>query len=399
MRVANYSQLATRPFSGEIGIDPHSTTQARLVTSTSTSTATTTEIGKTAEPLPSVVSGSVSDIGPARGPISVVIPVMNEEGNLPELHERLSTVLAATGVPWEILFIDDGSSDGTWREITRLRAADPHVVAIQHRRNFGKAQALANGFALASGNTIITMDGDLQDDPAEIPRMLETLNDGYDLVSGWKQHRQDPRGKTAPSKLFNWTVRSVTGVDLHDFNCGFKAYRREVTDTIRVYGELHRFTPVLASAEGFRIAELPVKHHARSWGKSKYGLKRLFKGFLDLITVFFLTNYRQRPMHLFGIPGIISVALGVLMGLKLSWDRLVNDEIIGTRPLLLLAVLLIVVGVQFFGLGLLGEFLVQESHRPKPEPARFLRRALGIGAGFEASARASDSGDGVSLAG
>jgi glycosyltransferase involved in cell wall biosynthesis len=324
---------------------------------------------------------------------------MNEEGNLPELHQRLSSVLATTGVPWEILFIDDGSTDGTWREITRMRAADPHVVAIQHRRNFGKAQALANGFALASGNTIITMDGDLQDDPDEIPRMLETLNGGYDLVSGWKQKRQDPWGKTAPSKLFNWTVRTVTGVELHDFNCGFKAYRREVTDTIRVYGELHRFTPVLASAEGFRIAELPVKHHARSWGKSKYGLKRLFKGFLDLITVFFLTNYRQRPMHLFGIPGIISVALGVLMGLKLSWDRLVNDETIGTRPLLLLSVLLIVVGVQFFGLGLLGEFLVQESHRPKPEPARFLRRALGIGPGFEASVQVAETGDNVTLAG
>ncbi|HET9659754.1 MAG TPA: glycosyltransferase family 2 protein [Thermomicrobiales bacterium] len=369
------------------------------MTSTSTSTATTSDSETTTAPLVSVVSGSVSDIGPARGPISVVIPVMNEEGNLSELHERLTTVLATTGVPWEILFIDDGSSDGTWREITRLRAGDPHVVAIQHRRNFGKAQALANGFALASGNTIITMDGDLQDDPGEIPRMLATLNDGYDLVSGWKQHRQDPRGKTAPSKLFNWTVRRVTGVELHDFNCGFKAYRREVTDTIRVYGELHRFTPVLASAEGFRIAELPVKHHARAWGKSKYGLKRLFKGFLDLITVFFLTNYRQRPMHLFGVPGIISVALGVLMGLKLSWDRLVNDETIGTRPLLLLAVLLIVVGVQFFGLGLLGEFLVQESHRPKTEPARFLRRALGIGSGFEGSTRAIESGDDISLAG
>jgi len=363
----------------------------RQVDPTSTSTVFSTskiEPAIVASEITAVDTGSASDIGPARGPISVVIPVMNEEGNLPELHQRLSTVLATTGVEWEILFIDDGSTDGTWREITRLRSIDPHVKAIQHRRNFGKAQALANGFALARGNTVITMDGDLQDDPDEIPRMLQTLNEGYDLVSGWKQNRQDPWGKTAPSKLFNWTVRTVTGVQLHDFNCGFKAYRGEVTDTIRVYGELHRFTPVLASAEGFRIAELPVKHHARSWGKSKYGLKRLFKGFLDLITVFFLTNYRQRPMHLFGVPGIISVALGVLMGLKLSWDRLVNDEIIGTRPLLLLSVLLIVVGVQFFGLGLLGEFLVQESHRPTPEPARFLRRTLGIGPGF------TDSPDG-----
>jgi glycosyltransferase involved in cell wall biosynthesis len=358
----------------------------RQVSPTSTSIVPTSEqfeVTAAKQSVLAIESGSASDIGPARGPISVVIPVMNEEGNLPELHQRLDSALRTTGVDWEILFIDDGSTDGTWREIIRLRSIDPHVVAIQHRRNFGKAQALANGFALARGNTVITMDGDLQDDPDEIPRMLERLNEGYDLVSGWKQNRQDPWGKTAPSKLFNWTVRTVTGVQLHDFNCGFKAYRGEVTETIRVYGELHRFTPVLASAEGFRISELPVKHHARSWGKSKYGLKRLFKGFLDLITVFFLTNYRQRPMHLFGIPGMISVALGVLMGLKLSWDRLVNDETIGGRPLLLLSVLLIVVGVQFFGLGLLGEFLVQESHRPKPEPARFLRRTLGIGSGFE----------------
>lgn len=340
----------------------------------------------------------MSDIGPARGPISVVIPVMNEEGNLAELHRRLVAALSSTGVSWEILFIDDGSTDGTWREITRLRSVDPHVLAIQHRRNFGKARALSNGFELASGNTIITMDGDLQDDPDEIPRMLERLNEGYDLVSGWKQNRQDPRGKTAPSKLFNWTVRTVTGVELHDFNCGFKAYRRDVTDTIRVYGELHRFTPVLAAAEGFRIAELPVKHHARAWGKSKYGLKRLSKGFLDLITVFFLTNYRQRPMHLFGIPGMISIALGVLMGIKLSWDRLVQDETIGTRPLLLLAVLLIVVGVQFFGLGLLGEFMVQQSHRTRPEPARFLRRTLGFGPGFETAGRIAEERGGAAFA-
>lgn len=348
-------------------------------TSADTISINTEANGITEAPLVSLDAGTMAAIGPARGPISIVIPVMNEEGNLPELHQRLSTVLATIGVPWEILFIDDGSTDGTWREITRLRSIDPHVVAIQHRRNFGKARALANGFALANGNTVITMDGDLQDDPDEIPRMLATLNDGYDLVSGWKQQRQDPWGKTAPSRLFNWTVRTVSGVELHDFNCGFKAYRRDVTDTIRLYGELHRFTPVLASAEGFRIAELPVKHHARAWGKSKYGLKRLTKGFLDLITVFFLTNYRQRPMHLFGIPGMISIALGVLMGIKLSWDRLIDDETIGTRPLLLLAVLLIVVGVQFFGLGLLGEFMVQQSHQTKPDPAKFLRRTLGIG--------------------
>lgn len=371
-----------------------------MTSTTANITATTTAFALDTEaPLLSFETAIVSDIGPARGPISVLIPVMNEEGNLPELHRRLSSVLATIGVPWEIFFVDDGSTDGTWSEIVRLRSIDPHVTAIQHRRNFGKARALANGFALASGNTIITMDGDLQDDPDEIPRMLATLNEGYDLVSGWKQHRQDPRGKTAPSKLFNWTVRTVTGVELHDFNCGFKAYRREVTDTIRVYGELHRFTPVLAAAEGFRIAELPVKHHPRAWGKSKYGVRRLTKGFLDLITVVFLTNYRQRPMHLFGIPGMLSIALGVLMGIKLSWNRLIDHETIGTRPLLLLAVLLIVVGVQFFGLGLLGEFMVQISHRNRPDPGRFLRRTLGIGPGFDGTASTSSGSDSVASTG
>ncbi|MGD9712979.1 MAG: glycosyltransferase, partial [Thermomicrobiales bacterium] len=210
------------------------------------------------------------------------------------------------------------------------------------------------------------------------PRLIEMLDQGYDLVSGWKQNRQDPWGKTAPSRLFNWTVRSVTGVQLHDFNCGFKIYRREVTDTIRLYGELHRFTPVLADAEGFRVAELPVKHHPRTWGTSKYGVKRLIKGFLDLITVFFLTNYRQRPMHLFGLPGIVAIGLGVLVGLKLTFDRLVQDQQIGTRPLLMLAVLLVVVGTQFFALGLLGEFLANGRASMPIDPGRSLRSSIGV---------------------
>lgn len=315
---------------------------------------------------------------PAAASLSIVVPVFNEEGNLRELHRRLTTVLEAIGLPNEIIFVDDGSTDGTWALIRSLHGEDDRVRAIKHRRNFGKAQALANGFAVANGDIVVTMDGDLQDDPDELPRMLQRINDGFDLVSGWKQNRQDPAAKTMPSRLFNWTVRTVTGVPLHDFNCGFKAYRREVTDTIRLYGELHRFTPVLASAEGFRVTEIPVVHHPRQWGKSKYGLKRLIKGFLDLITVFFLTNYRQRPMHLFGIPGIITLAVGTLIGLYLTFERLVRDEQIGTRPLLLLAVLLIVVGTQFFGLGLLGEFLAHGSNPPRPEPGRYLREALGL---------------------
>jgi glycosyltransferase involved in cell wall biosynthesis len=310
--------------------------------------------------------------------LSVVVPVQNEEGNLEELHRRLTTVLTAIGLPYEVIFVDDGSKDGTWGLIQALHAADSHVVALRHRRNFGKAQGLANGFAVAHGDVVVTMDGDLQDDPDELPRFLAKLDEGYDLVSGWKQNRQDPRGKTVPSKFFNATVRKASGVQLHDFNCGFKAYRLEVTQQIRLYGELHRFTPVLADAEGFRIAELPVKHHPRTWGTSKYGYKRLVKGFLDLLTVVFLTHYRQRPMHLFGIPGLIALFLGIGIGIELTFERLVLDMSIGTRPLLMLCVLLVVIGTQFFGLGLLGEFLAHGSNPPRPEPSHVLRESLGL---------------------
>ena len=308
--------------------------------------------------------------------LSIVIPVYNEEGNLPELHLRLTSTLAKLALPYEIIFVDDGSKDGTWSVIRTMAETDRHIRALRHRRNFGKARALSNGFATATGAAVITMDGDLQDDPDELPRFIEKLNSGFDLASGWKQKRQDPLGKTFPSKFFNWTVRRVSGVQLHDFNCGFKAYRRDVTRTIRLYGELHRFTPVLANAEGFRIAELPVKHHPRTWGTSKYGWSRLVKGFLDLLTVFFLTEYRQRPMHLFGLPGLVSLLIGGLIGLVLTFERLVLDQQIGTRPLLLLSVLMIVLGGQFFGLGLLGEFLAHHSNAPDDRPDNALRESI-----------------------
>jgi glycosyltransferase involved in cell wall biosynthesis len=310
--------------------------------------------------------------------ISLVIPVFNEEGNLAELHRRLTSVLSDVALPYEIIFVDDGSRDATWSLIRQLRESDDRVRGLRQRRNFGKARALSLGFAAASGSAIVTMDGDLQDDPDELPRFIESLNNGYDLASGWKQRRQDPLGKTAPSKVFNWTVRKVTGVQLHDFNCGFKAYRRDAAKSIRLYGELHRFTPVLANAEGFRIAEIPVKHHPRTWGQSKYGWSRLLKGFLDLFTVFFLTEYRQRPMHLFGVPGIISAFIGGLIGLYLTYERVIQDQQIGTRPLLMLAVLLVVLGAQFFGLGLLGEFLAHGSNGVQSEPDSTTREIIGL---------------------
>ncbi|MBA2518848.1 MAG: glycosyltransferase family 2 protein [Chloroflexia bacterium] len=289
--------------------------------------------------------------------LSIVIPVFNEEGNLDELHRRLSAVLSGIALPYEIVLVDDGSTDGTWDMIRVLATRDHAVVGFRHRRNFGKARALALGFAEARGAVVVTMDGDLQDDPDELPRFLELLAEGYDVVSGWKQRRRDPLGKTLPSRIFNFAVRRVSGVPLHDFNCGYKAYRIEVVRTLRLYGELHRFTPVLAHAEGFTIGELPVHHHARRWGTSKYGWSRLVKGFLDLVTVKFLTEYRQRPMHLLGLPGIVAMGLGVLTGLWLVIERFLTGAPIGTRPLLSLAVLLVVIGAQFFGLGLLGELL------------------------------------------
>lgn len=310
--------------------------------------------------------------------LSILIPVMNEEGNIRELHDRLVSALSRIGLPYEIIFVDDGSRDSTWKLITDLSNLDERIVGLRHRRNFGKAKALSNGFAIAQGDVVITMDGDLQDDPDELGRFLQMLDEGYDLVSGWKQRRQDPLGKTAPSRVFNWAVRKSSGVQLHDFNCGFKAYRREVTSAIRLYGELHRFTPVLASAEGFRIGELPVKHHARKWGSSKYGWSRLTKGFLDLFTVIFLTQYRQRPMHLFGLPGLLFMALGILLGLWLTIERVVFDNAIGTRPALLLAVLLVVIGTQFFGLGLLGEFQAHGSNAPRTSQQTSLRQTIGL---------------------
>jgi hypothetical protein len=312
--------------------------------------------------------------------LSIVAPAMNEEGNIADLYTAIVAAVEPLGLTWELVLIDDGSSDGTWRVMNELAGRDPRVIALRHRRNFGKARGLATGFAIARGEIIITMDADLQDDPEEIARFLAMIDDGYDLVSGWKQRRQDPLGKTMPSKFFNATVRRVSGVPLHDFNCGFKAYRADVTQNIRLYGELHRFTPVLANAEGFRVGELPVKHHARRWGNSKYGWSRLVKGFLDLLTVTFLTQYRQRPMHMLGIPGLAAIAVGVLIGLWLTAEKLITGAAIGGRPLLLLAVLLVLVGVQFFGIGLLGELFVHGSQaqlgRGKATP---LREVAGVG--------------------
>jgi glycosyltransferase involved in cell wall biosynthesis len=292
--------------------------------------------------------------------ISVVVPVHDEERSVALLHEELAAALDPLDADWEVVFVDDGSTDGTFGALTRLHAAHDEVRVIRLRRNFGKAAALQAGFEHAGGDVVVTIDGDLQDDPAEIPRLLAKLEEGFDLVSGWKTKRRDPLSRRIPSRIFNGVTCRLSGLRLHDLNCGLKAYRAEVLHGLRIYGELHRFIPVLAHYRGFRVAELPVNHRPREHGRSRYGLERYFRGFLDLLTVTFMGRYRQRPLHLFGGLGLLLGALGVLLLAYLTVLKLAG-EAIGHRPLLTLGVLLVVVGVQLVSLGLVSE-LVASHH-------------------------------------
>jgi glycosyltransferase involved in cell wall biosynthesis len=307
-----------------------------------------------------------------------------EADNLRSLYEQLTAVLTGIGRDYEILFVDDGSDDASpdiLEDLFRRDAA--HVRVLQFRRNFGKTAALNAGFGRARGEVVITMDADLQDDPAEIPAMLAKLDEGYDLVAAWRANRQDPLDKTLPSRFFNLVVSRSTGLHLHDFNCGFKVYRRTVTDTVRLYGELHRFIPVLAQQQGFRIAELAVQHHPRRAGVSKYGAKRLLKGFIDFGTVMFLTTYLKRPSHLFGVSGVAVFGLGSLANLYLAVLWVLREAAgmtsigpIGTRPLLIVAVLAMILGIQLISIGLLGEMLRYFSFRPAEEYT--IRRILEV---------------------
>ncbi len=288
--------------------------------------------------------------------ISFVVPTYNEEQSLRKLYDQIVEHVNPTGHDYEIIFIDDGSTDGSMDVMKALHAEDSRVKVVQFRRNFGKAAALMAGFAQVQGEVVFTMDADLQDDPVEIPRFLEKLDEGYDLVSGWKYPRLDPITKTAPSRLANFTIRLGTGIKLHDFNCGYKAMRREVAKEIKLYGELHRYVPVLAHWRGFKVTEIKVRHHPREFGRSKYGFRRLSRGLFDFITVIFLLQYTRRPLHFFGWFGLISLFLGVVIDgyLSILW---LSGETIGHRPLLTLGTLLIIVGAQFFSLGLLAELL------------------------------------------
>jgi glycosyltransferase involved in cell wall biosynthesis len=302
--------------------------------------------------------------------LSLVIPVYNEVDSLEPLVAEIDEALVAAYRPFEIVFVDDGSTDGSCAVMERIAAARDDVCVVKLRRNFGKAAALSHGFAAARGDYLVTLDGDRQDDPAEIPRLIAPLDEGFDLVSGWKQSRQDPLNKTLPSRLFNWTVRRASGIQLHDFNCGLKAYRRDVVDTIHIYGELHRYIPVVADQAGFRVTEEKVSHRRRTAGRSKYGWQRYLRGYLDLLTVLFLGRYQHRPQHLFGGFGTSLIFIGVLVELYLTIDKLAFGHAIGQRPLLLLGALLIIVGVQLLSLGLIGELIANSRARSGPDAAQ-----------------------------
>ena len=295
--------------------------------------------------------------------VSVLVPVLDEADSVGELAARVAAVLDRLGKSFEILFVDDGSRDGTPAKVREAHERDPRVKLVRLRRNFGKAAALSAGFDHSRGRILVTMDGDLQDDPDEIPRFLSTLEEnGLDLVSGWKRQRRDPAAKRLPSRLFNWVTRRLAQVDLHDFNCGFKAYRREVLGEIAVYGELHRYIPVLASRRGFAVGEIEVNHLPRLHGASKYGWDRFYKGLLDLITVLFITRYTRRPLHLFGAWGLIflTAGFGINLYLAILW---VGGAPLSNRPLLLLGILLMLLGIQVLTTGLVGEMITFKNFR------------------------------------
>ncbi|HEX2526198.1 MAG TPA: glycosyltransferase family 2 protein [Geminicoccus sp.] len=310
---------------------------------------------------------------PAALDLAVIVPIMNEVGTIEQLAERILAVCREHALNLrEILFVDDGSTDGSWKVIGELAERHEQVRGLRLRRNFGKALALDTGIRSCTAAVIVTMDGDLQDDPAELPKFMAEIAAGMDVVSGWKQVRHDPSHKTLPSKLFNFITAKVSGVPLHDFNCGFKAYRREVFEDMRLYGELHRFVPMLAHGQGFVVGELVVTHHPRRHGRSKYGFTRLWRGALDLLTVLTISRYSQRPGHLFGGAGSLIALAGFLILLYLTSLKAFTGALIGHRPLLQLGMLLLIVGVQTVLFGMLAELI---NARTRPADTRNLIRA------------------------
>lgn len=292
--------------------------------------------------------------------VSVVVPLYNEEESLHELTGNIIASMKDVGKPYEIVFVDDGSTDRSFEVLKGIHGKYPHTKVIRFRRNFGKSAALSVGFREARGEFVITMDADLQDDPREIPSLIAAMGDSYDLVSGWKQKRHDPLSKTLPSRFFNYVTGRMSGIPIHDFNCGLKAYRNVVVKSVNVHGELHRFIPVLAHWAGYRVTEKVVQHHPRKFGKTKFGASRFFNGFLDLLTVLFTTRYLRRPLHLFGVWGILAFIVGAFIDLYLIIERIFGLTALSDRPLFTIGFFLIVIGVQFVSIGLLGEMITRQ---------------------------------------
>lgn len=293
--------------------------------------------------------------------LSFVIPAYNEEESLQQLHQEIVHNCFAN--EYEIIFIDDGSNDKTYQIMKELSRVDNNVKVVKFRKNFGKAYALSVGFERAIGDIIFTMDADLQDNPIEIPRFIDKIKDGYQLVTGWKIKRKDPLNKKLPSKLFNWVTSQTFKLKLKDYNCGFKAYSRDLVNEIDIYGEMHRYIPALADAKGYKVAQIPVQHRSRQFGKSKYGFERYLRGFLDLLTVKLITKFNRSPLYLFGGIGTIFFSLGFLQGIYLTIKKYVFDAPLYNRPALFLAILLILVGLQFISIGLIGELVVSETRK------------------------------------
>lgn len=309
--------------------------------------------------------------------VSIVVPIYNEVESLPQLIEAIASSLSETGLNYELICVDDGSKDGSAELLKEKSPTYPFLRAVILRRNYGQTAAMAAGFKHARGRTIVTLDGDLQNDPADIPMLIAKLDEGYDLVTGWRKNRQDAAlTRLLPSKIANWLIRQITGVHVHDYGCSLKAYRAEVVADMNLYGELHRFLPALAFIEGARITELPVRHHARRHGQSKYGLGRTFRVVLDLLTIYFMKKFLTRPMHVFGLLGILAMIAGIFLGGYLTVLKLVWHQSIGDRPLLILAVVLLLTGVQLFCFGLLAELLMRTYHESQGRPIYRVREII-----------------------
>jgi glycosyltransferase involved in cell wall biosynthesis len=308
---------------------------------------------------------------------SIIVPVYDEEENLPLLHERITEAMRSVGTSYEVIYVDDGSRDSSFARLSEIAASDPDVVVIQFRRNFGQTAALAAGIANSCGEILVFMDADLQNDPADVPRMLAKVDEGFDVVSGWRVNRQDAAlSRRLPSKIANWLISLVTGVPLHDYGCTLKAYRREVIDHIHLYGEMHRFIPAHAAWVGATITEIPVQHHPRLHGRSKYGLARTMKVVLDLLTVKFLGSYSTKPIYVFGGLGLSSIGLSFISITLAIIDKLVKGVSLIQSPLLLLSAMLFIIGVELILMGFLAEISVRTYHESQSKPTYVVRRIV-----------------------